>query len=517
MHRPPEAVDADADIAEALRIMAERHFSCLLVRRMGAICGIVTEKDLVRCYSDVSSHSRAKVADIMTAAPLTVPADMGHLEAFRLMSEHHIRHLPVVDRAGEVVGIITESDYLRGLGPDYYIRLKDVSSAMAPVVALRQDDTLAQALELLARPDVSCVVIGGQGGAKGIVTERDVVRLLRSGTMPERTALAEVMTAPVVTVPWDSTLLDASQVLAEKRIRRVVVVDAALHPVGILGQHEIVKGLEGEYIDHLKGLVAEKSHALTELDAVRRALEDQTALLHQAVDALSLAHSELRRYATVAAHDLQEPVRSVVSYSQLLDRDYRAAVTGVGHDYLTYIIDGAKRMKRSVDDLVAYAASASSAERLERIAVDDALGIALTLLGRDLAAAAAEVVRSPMPTVLSSRSMLVEIFCALIGNAIRFRRPGIAPIVRLSAAGEEGAWHFVVEDNGIGIEPQYLETIFGLFTRLHTPTLYPGSGVGLAICRRMVVLLGGRIWADSIPGQGSSFHFTLGRQSEDTL
>jgi len=511
---PVLTIAADHTIDEALKVMGEGRISCLLVTSGGKVCGIVTEKDLVRSYSGVASHARNRVADIMTASPLTVPMTTGHLEAYRLMVERRIRHLPVTDATGQIVGIVTESDYIRTLGTDYYIRLKDVASVMAPVAALGPYAPLSRALEMLARSDVSCVVVANAEGVRGIMTERDVVRYLRQGLDPDTTPVATVMTTPVVTVPRDATLLDASEMLAARKIRRVVVVDREGLPVGILSQHEIVKGLESEYIGHLEGVVAEKNKALDQLTEARQNLEDQSRILQRTLDELSAAHAELREFTKIAAHDLQEPLRAILINSQLLERQCEGGLPQPAQLYLNDMVDGARRARQLVHDLVGYAGVMDTVERLERVDAAEAVRGALSLLRHELDVTLAEVEVGALPQVQATRAILVEIFCSLLGNALKFRREEEIPRVRIDAKVENGVWHFTVADNGIGIEPAYLDQIFGLFKRLHPSADYPGSGVGLAICRRLVGLLGGRIWVESEPGRGSRFHFTVAPPAE---
>ena len=397
-HSPPLTIDANHGIEEALQIMTERRISCLLVRQPGGgdICGIVTEKDLVRSYSGVAHHACKRVSDIMATQLLTVPASMGHLEAYRLMMERRIRHLPVTDADGKIIGIITESDYVRSLGADYYVRMKDVASVMAPVTLMGPGDSLRQALGLLSRSDVTCVVVvvensGGDQDRLGILTERDVVRLLRKDVDADQSRLSEVMTSPVVTVSRDATLFDASEILAERRIRRVVVVDGDGHPVGILSQHEIVKGLENEYIGHLEGVIVEKNRALSELSDARQGLETQSQLLRRMLDELSVAHSELREFTKIAAHDLQEPLRRIMTYGQMLGRHLGEEMDEEGAGYLKIMMDQSDRARQLVQGLVGYSASMISLERLEIISTADAVQGALALLHTEIERYGAEI------------------------------------------------------------------------------------------------------------------------------
>lgn len=512
---PVTAIDADAGIEDALRVMGELRISCLLVTSGGAPCGIVTEKDLVRGYSGVANHQTRRVSDIMTPAPLTAPATIGHLEAYRLMSERRIRHLPVTGPDGAIVGIVTESDYVRSLSIDYYIRLKDVASVMAPVTLVAPDMPLGRALELLGGRDVSCVVIADANNTLGILTERDVVRLLREGVAPDTTPVAAVMTTPVVSVPRDSTLLDVSAMLTRERIRRVVVVDGD-RPVGILSQHEIVKGLENEYIGHLEGVIADKSRALAELNETRQSLEDQSKVLQKTLDELSVAHAELRAFTKVAAHDLQEPLRSIIIHSQLLERDLGDTCGDDARGYLGEVVDGAHLVRQRVHDLIGYSTAIGAASCLENVDVGDVAQGVLAMLRRGVEETGATFELGALPKVRATRSAVLEIFHCVLGNAIKFRKLGQSPHIHVEAVEEERAWRFTVADDGIGIEPQYFEQIFGLFQRLHTIDAYPGSGAGLAICRRLVEQLGGRIWVESEVGHGSRFHFTLPKTSDQS-
>jgi len=514
MHSPAITVGADHSIAEALRLLGEKKISCLLVERNGVACGIVTEKDIVRCYAEVTSGLKKIVADIMTPAPYTVPVTMDHLEAFRLMTEHHYRHLAVTDAAGNIVGVVTETDFVRGLSKDYYIRLKHVGSVMAPVLMVRPTAVLADALAHLSGSETSCVVTTRADGQLGILTERDAVRLLRDGVPADITAVGDVMIAPIESILRGATLLEASVRMEALKIRRLVVVDDEGLAVGIVGQHEIVKGLDSEYVEHLEGLLAEKDRVLAELLTAKQALSDQSALLRRTLDELSAAHADLSEFSSVAAHDLQEPLRLIVSYSQLLQRDCAASVQGDGAQYLAYIVENAKRMNQSVRDLLAYSMASSRFEGLETVDAGDAAQTATGLLAAQIAAAGAQVEIDPLPCVPARRSVLVEIFGGLVANAIKFRRPELPTLVRIGVTETPGEWRFHVSDNGIGMEEVYLERIFGLFKKLHPTDVYAGSGVGLAICRRLTELLGGRIWAESQFGQGSTLFFTIPKANE---
>jgi PAS domain S-box-containing protein len=223
---------------------------------------------------------------------------------------------------------------------------------------------------------------------------------------------------------------------------------------------------------------------------------------------LARSNAELEQFAYVASHDLQEPLRMVASYTQLLARRYRGKLDSDADEFIGFAVDGALRMQELINDLLAYSRVGTRALQVEAV---DTGSLVDQILG-DLAAAieetAATVSHGPLPTVQADRTQLRQLFQNLIANAIKFRgeRP---PEVQVSAKRNDGAWTFAVRDNGIGIEPEYRERIFVLFQRLHSRAEYPGTGIGLALCRKIVERHGGRIWLESEPGLGTTFWFAL--------
>ena len=511
VHKSPICLEADSDLDDALRIMAEKRISCLLVTESGKLCGILTEKDVVRAYDAARSPGQVRLRQVMTASPMTVKGSMGHLEAYRLMQDRGFRHLPVVDDEGGIVGIVTESDYVRTLGNDYYIRLKDVATVMVPVTTLPGDVPLSQALQLLTESSISSVVINDDGKGMGIITERDVVRLVRSGQDPVTTTTAQVMQHPIITVHRDSSLLEASELLTRHRIRRLVVVDDHGLPVGMLSQHEIVRGLENEYIGHLEGVIAEKNKALLELNHMHQRVEDQSALLQQTLDELSSAHSELGEFTKIAAHDLQEPLRLLQTNAFLLKRELGDNLPSSASAIMAALLENAERAQQMVRDMVNYATTMDRTKRLESMNARDCVDLAMAQLAHEIREAGADIQIGPLPKVYAARTVLVEVMSTLLSNALKFRASGVKPKIQISSTDTPTAWLFTVKDNGIGIESRYHERIFGLFSRLHPASVYAGSGVGLAICRRLVEMLGGTIWLESELNRGTEFNFTIAK------
>jgi PAS domain S-box-containing protein len=240
---------------------------------------------------------------------------------------------------------------------------------------------------------------------------------------------------------------------------------------------------------------------------VTREKESAGRLAKAALD-LSISNKELEQFAYVASHDLQEPLRMVSSYTQLLAERYKDQLDDKARQYIDYAVDGAVRMQRLINDLLVY--SRVHSRGAAPVATDShaVLGEALANLTAAIGESGALVTNDDLPTVVADPTQLLQLFQNLVGNAIKFRGPA-PPRVHVSARDLGHEWIFTVQDNGIGIDPQYASRLFVIFQRLHTRQEYPGTGIGLALCRRVVERHGGRIWFESEPGKGSTFFFTF--------
>jgi signal transduction histidine kinase len=278
-------------------------------------------------------------------------------------------------------------------------------------------------------------------------------------------------------------------------VRRVADGDFE-HQVGQRGPREIV-GLAAD-------VNAMRLRILEQLSAVREANE---ALAGHAAE-LQRSNAELEQFAYVASHDLQEPLRKVTSFCQLLQRRYGGQLDEKADQYIEFAVDGAKRMQVLINDLLAFSRAGRSAEALGPVAADAALAAATANLSTQITEAGAVIEAGPLPTVRGQLTLLTVVFQNLLGNALKFRGEQ-PPRIEVTAERDGAFWLFSLTDNGIGIEPQYADRVFLIFQRLHERAAYPGTGIGLAMCRKIIDYLGGRIWLDTGVSQGARFRFTV--------
>ncbi|MFD0684156.1 sensor histidine kinase [Actinomadura fibrosa] len=293
------------------------------------------------------------------------------------------------------------------------------------------------------------------------------------------------------------TVLNPVSSLSE-RVRAVAAGDFA-HPLDISGSAEI--------------------HELSVIiDAMRRRILDEwrvsteaRTLLNQQTEELRRSNAELEQFAYVASHDLQEPLRKVASFCQMLERRYGDQLDERGRQYIEFAVDGAKRMQSLINDLLGFSRVGRISRFEEAIDLNEVARQAVDNLSALIEETGAEVDVGELPTLPGDRTQFTQLFQNLIGNAIKFRREGVPPRVTVDAHRTDGEWEFRCADNGIGIEPRYADRIFLIFQRLHQRDQYTGTGIGLALCKKIVEYHGGRIWLDTEDRDtpGTTFHWTL--------
>lgn len=299
-----------------------------------------------------------------------------------------------------------------------------------------------------------------------------------------------------------------------------------LREQNILLQDEINNRLAVEEILQEKNQILEQE--ISSRRAIEKAIQEQNLLLQKEIgnrqrvesallksnQELARSNAELEQFAYVASHDLQAPLATIASYAQLLEKRYKDQLDSQANKFIGNIVQGCTRMQSLIDDLLEYSRVGRSQKPFKPTNCNQVVEQALANLQAVIRDTKAVVSYSELPVVTGDISQLMQLFQNLVGNAIKYRQ-NAPPVVYISACKQQDSWLFSVSDNGIGIAPQHQERIFQIFQRLHTQKEYSGTGIGLAICQKIVERHGGRIWVESEPDQGSTFHFTLNENSFD--
>ena len=342
-----------------------------------------------------------------------------------------------------------------------------------------------------------------------------------------------------VGIPVKVAYAFANHTLAQNLIILGIVSVLALAAAWIAGDVFVLRHVRGLVAAAKKmrlGTLSARSgveHGPGEIGELARSFDEMAAALEQQVSELQRAEGELKelnedlekrvvnrtlelkrsnedleQFAYVASHDLQEPLRMIRNYLQLLQQRYKTELDSNAHDFINFALDGSKRMNQLIHDLLAYSRVGTHGKELVLTECDQALEDALANLTVAIEESKAEVTRDSLPPVIGDEVQLTQLFQNLIGNAVKFRGEA-TPKVHIGVQRKGGEWEFTVRDNGIGIAEQDFQRIFVVFQRLHNREKYPGTGIGLSVCKKIVERHGGRIWVESKPGKGTTFHFTI--------
>jgi light-regulated signal transduction histidine kinase (bacteriophytochrome) len=257
----------------------------------------------------------------------------------------------------------------------------------------------------------------------------------------------------------------------------------------------------------LRAIRAKEAQGRTEMAAISDLNKD----LRKEVNELTDSNVELERFAYIASHDLQEPLRGVLSYLQLLQREYQGQISSDALRYIHFALQGSERMKKLISDLLEYSLLSNHTASYQDVDLDEVLRDVLAVLRPQLLEQGAIVAAEPLPVVRNEKMRMVQLFQNLVGNAIKYRDKA-DPRIHIGVSDGGDNWVLSVRDNGIGIDPLFFDRIFVIFQRLHGWNEYPGTGIGLTSCKKIVERRGGRIWVDSAPGKGSTFFFTMPKE-----
>lgn len=332
----------------------------------------------------------------------------------------------------------------------------------------------------------------------GFDAHADVTQTAEGFTGLVRKDSYDVILADYKLPAWNG--MESLEVLRQERQEvPVILVSGSL---GELTAVECIKRGAADYVlkHHLERLP----------DAVRRALREKRLREEnkKSQEELARSNQDLEQFAYVASHDLQEPLRMVATYTQLLAERYRGQLDDNADKYIHYAVDGALRMQTLVQDLLTFSRVGRQGFDPQDTDCNVVVEMAVKNLRTAIDECGAQIMWDHLPVVVADGLQLQQVFQNLLGNAIKFRGSA-PPAIHISATKKEGDWVFSIADNGIGIAPEHAEIIFAIFKRLHTRAEYPGSGIGLAICKKIIERQGGKIWVESQPGQGATFKFTL--------
>lgn len=343
--------------------------------------------------------------------------------------------------------------------------------------------------------DIELILHAVVGG--GLSFEHDAVQTAEEFTAQIRKNRYDAILADYRLPGWNG--METVAILRRESLDiPVVLVSGAL---GELKAVECIKQGAADYV--LKD-------QLTRLpQSVRRVLEEKRLRdeNRRTQEELARSNRDLEQFAYVASHDLQEPLRMVATYTQLLAEKYQGKLDENADKYIRYAVDGALRMQALVKDLLAFSRVGRQGRSPRPTNCEAMVRCAMANLQSSIQETGARVIFESLPSVVADGSELIQLFQNLIGNAIKFRSSR-APEIRITAQKKKTEWAFSVADNGIGIAVEHAEEVFVIFKRLHTSAEYPGNGIGLSICKKIVEQNGGRIWVESTPGEGSTFHFT---------
>ena len=418
------------------------------------------------------------------------PVDLGTELAAELGADHHVLALRAEATAaldtwfgGHVEPLV---EVVRAGGPD----------AADPADVRAEDEAFAR-LEVLV-DDYTAAVREAREEANGELRRWIEVTTVAFGLLVGGAVAAGI-------VLWVYLRRWVTDPLASLAAEARVVADGDVH-------HRVDESGPGEVGAVARDVELMRERLVVLLDESARAraeLEASHAVLEAQAEELRRSNRDLEQFAYVASHDLQEPLRKVASFTQLLGSRYRGRLDERADQYIDFAVDGAKRMQRLINDLLGFSRVGRIGTEVTDVDMGDVLAQAVADLAGVIEETGAEVSAGDLPVLRGEAPLLVQLVTNLVGNGLKFRRPDVRPTVRIEAERVGDYWQFACRDNGIGIDPQYAERVFVIFQRLHAKEVYEGTGIGLALCKKIVEYHGGDIWVDQTVAEGTVVRWTL--------
>ncbi|MBP1785807.1 signal transduction histidine kinase [Micromonospora sp. HB375] len=501
-----------------------------LRRRVAALLGVVVVLllGLAGAEAAVAAQNRQNIdAVLLKTGPLRVQAQ--ELMSALLDQETSVRGYAVngdrTDLEPYQEGVKREQSLaasIRDLSADY----PDVRRSLDVV-----EQKTAQWRSQVAEPVISTVERDGAAAGQALITDatrqqfdgiRSSVNTLQDEILTVRQETADRVNATSNTLVV--LLIIAALVVTTAGVVMLLSLDRILiRPLAALvGQvREVADGdyrhrIEGsgppefrrlaEDIDQMRMKIARE---LDEVREARERIEWVNSQLQKQAEELTRSNRDLEQFAYVASHDLQEPLRKVASFCQLLQRRYAGQLDERADQYIAFAVDGAQRMQRLINDLLAFSRIGRLTTGFTEVDLNKVMGDVAGQTEAAVQYADAELTWGEMPTIRGEEPLLTNLLVNLVSNSVKFRRPDVPPKVHVSARLVDGEWEISCRDNGIGIEPEFADKIFVIFQRLHSKDAYPGTGIGLAIVKKIVEYHGGRVWVDTDADEGTTIRFTL--------
>lgn len=490
VQRSPLLVDGGVTVSVIAHQLHEQGLEAAVVLMDGKPYGMLTERDVLHL---IAQRQAAALGRTVCSHPLvSAPRDMPLIQAHDLMERSQMRHLAVCDEiTGQVTSLLSFADILGAIELDYS---RYLHAALA-----RQDATIR------AKEERQRQIIGAT--QEGYM-ELDVRgRIVSVNAAMER--LVGVPARDLLGISPTDLLMPESRAEQTAQMARVQETEHRSYELAFRHRagHAVPVRVSGTTLRDGHGRVVGSFAFLTDLSDIKEAQRQLNAL----VDKVSRSNAELESFAYVISHDLQEPLRMIASYLRLVERRYADKLDPEGEEFISYAVDGAKRMQSMITDLLDYSRIDRRGHDFEETDTRDCLAVALRHLEQALSESGGVAEADALPTLKADGPQLARLFQNLVGNALKYRHAERAPVIHIGArrgdAGDD--WLFWVRDNGIGIDPAFADRVFRMFQRLHARDHYGGNGIGLAVCKRIVERHGGTIWMDGVPGEGATIYFTL--------
>lgn len=499
---------ANIPLLEIAQLMTINQVSCVVITHTEKPAklkplGMITEQDIISLRAQGLDFTHTKVQEVMSSPMIVTQANESLWAAHKLMQYHHLHRLVIVDQNGYLVGLVNQTNIMQVLEPvGIYSTVEALQTVVEEKTAalvqanqkLKAEIAERQQLETELNHffnfsrDMLCIV-----GFDGYFRRLNPIWEQTLGFSQE-----ELFSQPFMALVHPE---EKASVLAEAQ--------KLIHGIEIISFESRYRCRDGSYRWFLwtatplpeKKLIYGIAHDITNRKEYEQKLQQINA-------DLTRSNQELEQFAYVASHDLQEPLRKIKGYTDLLSHRYQEQLDERANKYLDYISDSVLRMQALIKDLLTYSRVSTTQPIFKPIKLETLLNQTINDLSPGIEESQAKILTQSLPTVCGNPRLLGQLLQNLLANAIKFRSSQ-PPYITICATRQGKFWQIAIEDNGIGIESIHAERIFVLFQRLHCRDDYPGTGIGLTICQKIVELHGGKIWFESTPGLGTTFFFTL--------